>query len=93
MLTYSGRKLEDRHRLCDYGIDDQSTILLAYVKYPFQISITIVDDQIITRLPLGVGVKLAAELQIPNLGFYAVQYDSSSEAQKSSSAHPRLTAM
>ena len=87
-LTYSGRKLEDRHRLCDYGIDDQSTIMLAYVKISFQISITIVEDQIITRLPQGVGVKLAAELQIPNRGFYAVKYDSCSETQKSSSAHP-----
>ena len=88
VLTYSGRKLEDRHRLCDYGIHDQSTIMLAYVKISFQISITIAEDQIITRLPQGVGVKLAAELQIPNRGFYAVKYDSCSEAQKSSSAHP-----
>ena len=67
-LTYSGEKLEDRRHLCDYGIDDQCTIMLAYVNCPFQISVTIVDDQIITRIPQGAQVKLAAEVQLPKLG-------------------------
>ena len=86
-LTYSGEKLEDGCRLCDYDIDDQSTIMLAYVNCPFQISVTIVDDQIITRIPQGAQVKLAAEVQIPNRGSYSIQYNSCSESQKSSSAH------
>ena len=90
VLTYSGRKLEDRRHLCDYGIHDQSTIMLAYVRYPFQLSITIVEDEIITRrtrFPQGVRVKLAAELQLPDSGSYSIKYDSCSKSQTSSSAH------
>ena len=33
-------------------------------------------------------MKLAAEIQIPNCGSYSIKYDSCSESQKSSSAHP-----
>ena len=86
LLTYAGKKLEDGRCLRDYNIDDLFTITLAYL--PFQISVTIIDDQIITRVPQGVGVKLAVEVQLPNRGSYAIKYDSCNESQKSSSTHP-----
>ena len=82
---YTGKTLEDECRLCDYGISEWSTIILSQ---SFQISVTIVDNQIITRLPQGVRSKLAAEFQIPNRGSYSIKYDSCSVSQKSSSAHP-----
>ena len=85
LLVYTGKTLDDECRLCDYGISNWSTIILSQ---SFQISVTIVDNQIITRLPQRVGVKLAAEVQIPNRGSYSIKYDSCSESQKSSSAHP-----
>ena len=85
MLTYTGKTLDDGRRLCDYGIGNWSTLVLSQ---SFQLSVTIVDDQIITRLPHGVGVKLAAEVQLPNRGSFSIKYDSCSETQKSSSAHP-----
>ena len=83
LLTYFDKKLEDRHRLCDYKVKHNSTILL---KDPIQISVTIVDgEQIITRVPQGVGVQFALEVQLPDRGTYAVKYDSRSESNKS---HP-----
>ena len=78
-LMYTGKTLEDDCRLCDHGISDWSTIILSQ---SFQISVTIVDNQIITRLPQGVGVKLATEVQIPYRGSYSIKYDSCSESQK-----------
>ena len=81
LLTYSKKKLEDGHCLDYYDIGNRSTIMLDYLK-PFQIFVTIVDDQIITRVPQVVGVEL------PNRGSYAVKYNSCSESQKLSSARP-----
>ena len=88
LLTYSEIELEDRKRLRHYKIANSSTIKLAYLNKPFQISVTIIDDRIITTVPQGVGVKLAVEVQLPNRGSYAIKYDSCIENQKSSSAHP-----
>ena len=88
LLFYSDTKLRDEDRLSDYDIEDGSTINLTYVNNPFQISVTIVDDHIITRVPQGVRVKLAMEVELPNRGSYAIKYDSCSKSQKSSSAHP-----
>ena len=82
-LTYSGKTLEDRHCLYEYNIDADSTITL------IQISVTIVDEQITTRVPQNVGVKLALEVQLPDHGgTHTVKYDSCGESKKSSSAHP-----
>ena len=82
-LTYSGKTLKDGRCLYEYDINDYSTITLARV---IQISVTYIDDQIITRVPQG--VKFAMEVQLPNRGSYVIKYDSCRESQESSSAHP-----
>ena len=54
------------------------------------IQISIIDgEQIITRVPPNVGVKLALEVQLPDHdGTHTVEYDSYCESKKSSSAYP-----
>ena len=84
LLIYSGIELKDRHCLRDYNIGNGSTIMLAYLNKPFQISFTINTDQIITRVPQRAGVKFAVDVQLPIRGSDAVKYDSCSESQKSS---------
>ena len=83
VLTYNGKELEDGRHLCDCDVVNRSTLKLQVF---LRISVTIADDQFISRVPPGVEAKLAAEHQIPNRDSYTVMGDSSS--QKSSSAHP-----
>ena len=83
-LTYSGKILEDGHSLYKYNIGADSTITLACV---IQISVTDCE-QIITRVPQRVGVKLALEVQLPDHGdIYTVKYNTCGVSQKYSSAH------
>ena len=84
-LTYSGKILEDGHCLYEYNIGADSMITLACM-----IQISIIDgEQIITRVPPNVGVKLALEVQLPDHdGTHTVEYDSYCESKKSSSAYP-----
>ena len=84
-LTYSGLILEDGQRLCKYNISDDSTITLARV---IEIYVIIIDNEQITRVPQGVGVKLAAEVKLSDSRTVKHTYESCSEIQKSSSAHP-----
>ena len=74
LLTYNGKEFEDGCRLCTFCVDNSATLKL---RISFQISVTIVDDHIITRVPQGVREKLAAEVQLPSS--YAVKNDSSFE--------------
>ena len=76
LLTYNGKELEDECHLCTLISDD--VIVTLELRISFQISVTIVDDHIITRVPQGVRSKLAAEVQLPNS--YAVKNDSSFES-------------
>ena len=68
LLTYNGKELEDGCRLYTFCVGNSATLKLII---SFQISVTIVDDHIITRVPQGVRVKLAAEVQLPSS--YAVK--------------------
>ena len=84
-LTYSGLILEDGRRLCEYNISTDSTITLAHV---IEIYVIIIDNEQITRVPQGVGVKLAAEVKLSDSRTVKHTYESCSEIQKSSLAHP-----
>ena len=75
ILTYDGKELEDECRLHTFCVGYSATLELRIF---FQISVTIVDDHIITRVPQGVRLKLAAEVQLPSS--YAVKNDSSYES-------------
>ena len=75
LLTYNGKELEDECSLRTFCVGNSATLELRIF---FQISVTIVDDHIITRVPQGVRVKLAAEVQLPSS--YAVKNDSSFES-------------
>ena len=70
LLTYNGIELEDECRLYTFCVGYSATLKLGI---SFQISVTIVDDHTITRVPQGVRVKLAAEGQLPSS--YAVKND------------------
>ena len=78
ILTYKGIELGDDCSLCTFCVGNLAILKL---RISFQISVTIVDDQIITRVPQGVGVKLAAEVQLPSS--YAVQLQQSRHIQAS----------
>ena len=84
-LTYSGLILEDGRRLCKYNISTDSTIMLARV---IEIYVIIIDNEQITRVPQGVGVKLAAEVELSDSRTVKNTYESCRKIQKSSSAHP-----
>ena len=71
LLTYNGIELEDECCLDVFCVANSGTLEL---RISFQISVTIVDDHIITRVPQGVRVKLAAEVQLPSS--FAVKNDS-----------------
>ena len=73
-LTYKGIELEDECCLHTFCVGKSATLKL---RIYFQISVTIVDDLIITRVPQGVRVKLAAEVHLPSS--YAVKNNSSFE--------------
>ena len=87
LLIYNGIELEDECCLRTFCVGNSATLKLII---SFQISVTIVDDHTITRVPQGVRVKLAAEVQLPSS--YAVKNDSSFESsptkqQKQSRRH------
>ena len=75
VLTYNGKELEDECCLRTFCVGNSATLNL---RISFQISVTIVDDHIITRVPQGVREKLAAEVQLPSS--YAVKNGSSFES-------------
>ena len=75
LLTYNGKELEDECSLHTFCIDNSATLEL---RISFEISVTIVDDHTITRVPQGVRMKLAAEVQLPSSS--AVNNDSSFES-------------
>ena len=75
LLTYNGKELEDDCLLRTFCVNNLAKLEL---RISFQISVTIIDDHIITRVPQGVRVKLAAEVQLPSS--YAVKNDPSFES-------------
>ena len=80
-LTYFGKILEDEYCLYEYDICADSMIKLACV---IQISVT-EDKQIITRVPQGMGVKLALKFQFSDHG--GTHTVNCGESQKSFSEH------